>query len=67
MFPVQRAPFLPMYPALMPAPSTRVVKKMVKERGEDGVERIVEREVVEEYQEERKRLVPFRLFVVGWD
>lgn len=36
-----------------------MVKKMVKERGEDGVERIVEREVVEEYQEERKRLFHF--------
>ncbi|KAF8602890.1 hypothetical protein BDV93DRAFT_182823 [Ceratobasidium sp. AG-I] len=58
-FPVHKSAFLPMYPALMPAPSTRVVKKMVKERGTDGIERIVEREVVEEYQEERKRLFHF--------
>jgi hypothetical protein len=44
-----------MYPALMPAPCTRVVHKAVLERGEDGVERVVKKEVVEEYYEERKR------------
>ncbi|QRV75183.1 Ecl1 domain protein [Ceratobasidium sp. AG-Ba] len=55
----QKTPFLPMYPALMPAPCTRVVQKLVLERGEDGVERMVQKEVVEEYYEERKRLFHF--------
>ncbi|KAG8711107.1 hypothetical protein FRC08_016291 [Ceratobasidium sp. 394] len=48
-----------MYPALMPVPSTRVVQKVVSEVGEDGVERMVRKEVVEEYYEERKRLFHF--------
>ncbi|KAG8738903.1 hypothetical protein FRC12_016509 [Ceratobasidium sp. 428] len=55
----QKSSFLPMYPALMPAPCTRVVQKLVLELGEDGVERMVQREVIEEYYEERKRLFHF--------
>ncbi|KAG8747324.1 hypothetical protein FRC10_001503 [Ceratobasidium sp. 414] len=55
----QKTPFLPMYPALMPVPCTRVVQKVVLELGEDGVERMVQKEVVEEYYEERKRLFHF--------
>lgn len=58
--PTQKSPFMPMYPALMTTPSiTRVVRKWVLERGPDGVERLVEKEVVEEYHEERKRLFHF--------
>lgn len=51
----QKSPFMPMYPTLMATPTTRVVKKWVLERGPDGVERLVEKEVVEQYHEERKR------------
>ncbi|KAG9104820.1 hypothetical protein FRC06_008050 [Ceratobasidium sp. 370] len=59
----QKSLFLPMYPALMPAPCTRVVQKVVLELGEDGVERMVHKEVVEEYYEERKRLFHFNTSV----
>ncbi|KAB5591180.1 hypothetical protein CTheo_5389 [Ceratobasidium theobromae] len=51
-----KQPFMPMYPALMTsAPRTRTVKKWVVERAADGTERLIEKEVVEEYCEERKR------------
>ncbi|QRW04096.1 Ecl1 domain protein [Ceratobasidium sp. AG-Ba] len=38
---------------------TEASRKLVLERGEDGVERMVQKEVVEEYYEERKRLFHF--------